>query len=1210
MLTDTSETCRCCEETAAPCTIGMASRKRRKAPSKDAAEHVSQGIDKKAHLEVKFINPFKGRGVFANTQFQKGDFVVEYRGELISSAESQRRRRIYHSKCTVFMFDFYWKDKWWCIDASQEDDSLGRLVNDDHKNPNCKIKKILTDCKPHLCLFALRDIDPGEEITYDYGGTEWPWRQEVDNQSNVPASVEAEVPGRSDRAPEEASLSTKRVDNQSNVPASVEAEVPGRSDQAPEEASLSTKRVDNQSNVPASVEAEVPGRSDQAPEEASLSTKRVDNQSNVPASVEAEVPGRSDQAPEEASLSTKRVDNQSNVPASVEAEVPGRSDQAPEEASLSTKRVDNQSNVPASVEAEVPGRSDQAPEEASLSTKRRFLPHPYDSTSSDQEEFVPRLRRTKSIQMKNVIDFESDELFDPCTSGSGEEYVPESCEDSSDFDDNNDILEITNERHAKLKRLIEIAHSEHGLFSTAEDNSYNSTSAQSPNRGRSPTKEKHSCPKSKRRRPNSLPSRTCTRGALSSEQSGTSNTEDHSINSATVLKDSSDKSTTIVTEDVASPTLFMPAVQKKDNGSRKYNKKQYCLFCKKGFIKIARHLERAHHSKPEVAQAMALPKGSKERRLHLEHLRNRGNFAHNVEVLDTGTGNLVPRKLPQEDSKVQDFLHCIYCQGFFRKKILWRHMSICKFKPGTSKKPGKTRVQALCAFAVPPPPDVSTEFWKMLNCMLQDEVYSAVKSDSLIMEYGEHLFNRLGYDVAKHEYIRQKMRELGRLLICSRGMTPLKTMKDHVLPGNFMHVIDSVRQLAGYVNETKTFKCPSLALKIGHNLNKVSQLVESRANVQMNYSEAKSAHAFRKVYEARWNEFISAASLRTLREAKWNAPQLLPFTQDVQTLQSYLEVQQQHCYSELSTETSPQTWANLAKVTLAQVILFNRRRAGEVSKIPLSAYLSSNASHGPDDVNDALSELEKKLCKHFRRIEIRGKRERKVPVLLTPTMQQSLDRLVSKRQECGVPESNTYLFARPSAWTCYRGSDCLQHFASVCGAKNPENLTSTRLRKQTGTLSQVLNLSNTELDQLADFLGHDIRVHRQFYRLPEGTLQLAKISKVLLAMERGRLAEFKGKSLDDICIDPDEHVHVDSDAEDGYQSDTQEKAVTSTEMETKMTAIPDVEHMDVERCETEQGDMMPSQSSEFKSQGKNKVLYDLQKGWSPKCMVWSWVLTM
>lgn len=42
-----------------------------------------------------------------------------------------------------------------------------------------------------------------------------------------------------------------------------------------------------------------------------------------------------------------------------------------------------------------------------------------------------------------------------------------------------------------------------------------------------------------------------------------------------------------------------------------------------------------------------------------------------------------------------------------------------------------------------------------------------------------------------------------------------------------------------------------------------------------------------------------------------------------------------------------------------------------------------------------------------------------------------------------------------------------------------------------------------------------IRVHHQFYRLPEGTLQLAKISQVWSK----DVAEFKG--LDDITIDPE-----------------------------------------------------------------------------------------
>lgn len=135
---------------------------------------------------------------------------------------------------------------------------------------------------------------------------------------------------------------------------------------------------------------------------------------------------------------------------------------------------------------------------------------------------------------------------------------------------------------------------------------------------------------------------------------------------------------------------------------------------------------------------------------------------------------------------------------------MWRHMMICKFKPSGPTKPGKTRVQALCAFAVPPPPGVKAEFWMVLNHMIQDDVYFAVKSDVWIMEYGVHLHNKHGYDVGKHEYIRQKMRELGRLLICSRKTTPLKTIEDHIKPENFMHVVQAVQLVAGFVSESST----------------------------------------------------------------------------------------------------------------------------------------------------------------------------------------------------------------------------------------------------------------------------------------------------------------------------------------------------------------------------------------------------------------------
>ena len=64
------------------------------------------------------------------------------------------------------------------VDATKPDSRLGRLVNDS-AHPNAVMKKVEVDGSPHLCLFALRDIAVDEEIRYDYGVNDLPWRLEV-----------------------------------------------------------------------------------------------------------------------------------------------------------------------------------------------------------------------------------------------------------------------------------------------------------------------------------------------------------------------------------------------------------------------------------------------------------------------------------------------------------------------------------------------------------------------------------------------------------------------------------------------------------------------------------------------------------------------------------------------------------------------------------------------------------------------------------------------------------------------------------------------------------------------------------------------------------------------------------------------------------------------------------------------------------------------
>lgn len=76
------------------------------------------------------------------------------------------------------------------------------------------------------------------------------------------------------------------------------------------------------------------------------------------------------------------------------------------------------------------------------------------------------------------------------------------------------------------------------------------------------------------------------------------------------------------------------------------------------------------------------------------------------------------------------------------------------------------------------------------------------------------------------------------------------------------------------------------------------------------------------------------------------------------------------------------TTTRLVKLTMTRIILFNRRRVGEVSKMPLKNFLQRDEWYAFEELG--LSTYEKRLCKYFRRVELKGKRGRKVAVLLTP----------------------------------------------------------------------------------------------------------------------------------------------------------------------------------------------------------------------------------
>ena len=112
----------------------------------------------------------KGRGIVADRRFQRGEFVVEYVGDLISMTESAEREKRYalDENAGCYMYYFKHKNQQYCIDATIDTGKLGRLVNHS-RNGNLMTKVVLIKQRPHLVLIAKDDIAEGEELNYDYG---------------------------------------------------------------------------------------------------------------------------------------------------------------------------------------------------------------------------------------------------------------------------------------------------------------------------------------------------------------------------------------------------------------------------------------------------------------------------------------------------------------------------------------------------------------------------------------------------------------------------------------------------------------------------------------------------------------------------------------------------------------------------------------------------------------------------------------------------------------------------------------------------------------------------------------------------------------------------------------------------------------------------------------------------------------------------------
>jgi hypothetical protein len=67
-------------------------------------------------------------------------------------------------------------------------------------------------------------------------------------------------------------------------------------------------------------------------------------------------------------------------------------------------------------------------------------------------------------------------------------------------------------------------------------------------------------------------------------------------------------------------------------------------------------------------------------------------------------------------------------------------------------------------------------------------------------------------------------------------------------------------------------------------------------------------------------------------------------------------------------------------------------------------------------------------------------------------------------------------------------------------------------------------MSPVETEWLSNHMGHTLNIHKNFYRLQDSVIEMAKVSRLLMAVDKGELSKYQGKGLQDINVNGNKHI--------------------------------------------------------------------------------------
>lgn len=469
-------------------------------------------------------------------------------------------------------------------------------------------------------------------------------------------------------------------------------------------------------------------------------------------------------------------------------------------------------------------------------------------------------------------------------------------------------------------------------------------------------------------------------------------------------------------------------------------------------------------------------------------------------------GKLIPaRKLKNGTYSSKNYTACPKCKIIITKGALRRHYRNNCLQISRYTKNVLTASKALTENLL----GLASDTFKLyiFTKFREGIVKETIRFDKILILYANELCCKYR---SQHHYpmIRNRIILLAKLLIKMKSMNEHITDFQSILePRYFDQIVSCINQFGQYDSQTGAYLKPTLPTVLGTALKYVIHLHVAECIKQENPVAKLKANDLLHLLNTALPAHVNKTAMESLLRQKRQKLQTLPSTEDISKMNKYVLQKRNVYFQQLNKEFSYKNWLELSKYTIVSILIFNRRRPGELQRALISDLKSLlTVSKDNSDIFSTLSDRGKRAISEYKRFTIRGKLARGVPVLLHQSMYSCIEKILEYREEAGVHLNNPYIFGLPQVdgvdtniiFRHLLVTDLIRKFSEKCGAVSPKTLRATNLRKHIATQSVTLNLNDCEISNLQSFLGHADKIHRDYYRQPVAVNDIINMSKLLL----------------------------------------------------------------------------------------------------------------